>query len=527
MGIYLNPNNSSFEEIRSDEIFVDKSLLIAFTNSCIKKYNRKNICVSRPRRFGKSVNMNMLSAFYSKGCNSRTMFEGLKIAQTPDWDKNLNKFNVIHINIQNFLSNSNNMDELLDLLKRSLLWELTDEFDNIRFFDNTNLSRSMMDIYNKTNIPFVILIDEWDCIFREHQRDTEAQKKYLDFIRDWLKDKNYVALAYMTGILPIKKYGTHSALNMFEEYSMTDSGQMAGYTGFTEEEVDELCKKYNKNIEEMRYWYNGYQLNDNIHLYCPRSVVTAINRNSYSNYWTRTETFEALSKYIAFDFDGLNETVSLLLSGEKVPVDIRSFQNDMYSMQSSDDILTLLVHLGYLGYLFDTKEVYIPNKEIFDEFVTAMRVEGKWKKTIEAVQQSKELLALTLAKKSADVADRIEQIHRDGCDPKHYNNEQALRYTVLIAYYYARENYDIFQELPAGNGYADIVFIPNFQNHNGIPIIVELKYNNSVNSAIEQIKNRHYPDCLKNYDKMLLVGINYDKDSTDKKHECIIEEYTK
>ena len=536
MGIYLNPRNDSYEEICNSDIFVDKSELISFTNNKIRK-SGKYICVSRPRRFGKSVNLNMLAAYYSRGCDSREMFDGLKISETEDWDKSLNKYNVIHINMQEFLSNSNSMEELLDLLKRSLLWELTDEFSDVRMFDNTNLSRTMKDIYNQRkekdsngndrNIPFVILIDEWDCIFREHRDDKESQEKYLDFIRSWLKDQSYVALAYMTGILPIKKYGTHSALNMFDEYSMVDSGDIADYTGFTESEVDALCTEYGLSIEQMRYWYDGYKLNTNTHLYCPRSVVASISRKRYDSYWSKTETFEALSKYIAFDFDGLNEAVSLLLAGESIPVDIRSFQNDMYSMQRKDDILTLLVHLGYLGYLFDTKEVYIPNKEVFDEFVTAMTVEGKWAKTIEAVQQSKELLKLTINGKADEVAEHIERIHRESCDPKNYNNEQALRYTVLISYFYAREKYTVIQEMSAGNGFADILLLPNFQNPTGIPIIIELKYDKSADSAIKQIKDRHYPDAVKDYEKMLLVGINYDKDSPDKKHECVIEEFVK
>ena len=535
MGIYLNPDNGRYQMMLNTDTFVDKSVLIKYTNDLFAT-EKRFICVSRPRRFGKSVNLNMLSAYYSKGCDSREMFGSLKLAQTSEWDKHLNKYNVIHINMQEFLSNSDSMDELLDLLKRSLLWDLIDEFSNVRLFNDKNLTRTMQDIYNQTTteingkkekIPFVILIDEWDCVFREHRDDRDAQEKYLDFIRDWLKDKSYVALAYMTGILPIKKYGTHSALNMFDEYSMVDSGDISGFTGFTEDEVDALCNEFGMDIEQMRYWYDGYQLNNNTHLYCPRSVISSISRNRFDNYWSRTETFEALSKYISFDFDGLNEAVSHLLSGEKVPVDIRSFQNDMYSMKTKDDILTLLIHLGYLGYLFDTKETYIPNKEVFDEYVTSMTVEGKWKKTIEAVQQSKELLDLTVKGNADEVAERIEVIHRENCDPKHYNNEQALRYTVLLSYFYAREKYTIIQEMPSGNGFADILLLPNFQNPTGIPIIIELKYDKSADSAIKQIKDRHYPDAVKDYDKMLLVGINYDKDSPDKKHECVIEEYVK
>ena len=527
MGIYLNPRNDSYEEICNSDIFVDKSELISFTNNKIRK-SGKYICVSRPRRFGKSVNLNMLAAYYSKGCDSRKMFEGLKISGTKDWDEHLNKYNVIHINMQKFLSNSNSMDELLALLTRNLIRDFKKAYKHYEDIDyESGLSFCMEEIFAEENIPFIILIDEWDCIFREHRDDKNAQEKYLDFIRSWLKDQSYVALAYMTGILPIKKYGTHSALNMFDEYSMVDSGDIADYTGFTESEVNALCTEYGLNIEQMRYWYDGYKLNTNTHLYCPRSVVASISRKRYDSYWSKTETFEALSKYIAFDFDGLNEAVSLLLAGESIPVDIRSFQNDMYSMQRKDDILTLLVHLGYLGYLFDTKEVYIPNKEVFDEFVTAMTVEGKWAKTIEAVQQSKELLKLTINGKADEVAEHIERIHRESCDPKHYNNEQALRYTVLISYFYAREKYTVIQEMPTGNGFADILLLPNFQNPTGIPIIIELKYDKSADSAIKQIKDRHYPDAVKDYDRLLLVGINYDKDSPDKKHECVNEEFVK
>ncbi len=528
MGIYLNPANDGFRELLNTEIFVDKSAMLFFTNSNVRTKN-KYLCVSRPRRFGKSVNLEMLSAYYSRGCDSRKMFEGLKISKVPEWDKHMNKYNVIHINMQRFLSNSKSMDDMLELLKKTVMRDFRKEYkkylDEIDF--EHGLSFCMSDIYGMEEIPFVILIDEWDCIFREHKDNKEAQKKYLDFIRDWLKDQNYVALAYMTGILPIKKYGTHSALNMFNEYSMTNSGRLSEYTGFTETEVETLCQKYNKNIEEMRYWYNGYRINDEVHLYCPRSVVMAIEMGKYDNYWTRTETYESLSKYISMNFAGLYDAAERLLSGEKVKIDINTFQNDMTSLAGRDDVLTLLVHLGYLGYLQDSEEVYIPNKEVANEYVTSMKAEGKWGNAIKALEQSRELLALTLSGKAEEVAERIERVHQEGCDPLHYNNEQALRYTVLIAYYYAREKYNIIQEMPAGKGYADVIFVPNFRNVDGIPIIVELKYNKSAMSAVEQIKNRNYPDALKDYNKILLVGINYDKDSKDKKHECIIEEYIK
>ena len=232
----------------------------------------------------------------------------------------------------------------------------------------------MKDIYAKTKRSFVILIDEWDCLFREYQQDQNAQKKYLDFLRAWLKDKDYVALAYMTGILPIKKYGSHSALNMFTEYSMTDPGDMAEYFGFTEQEVSDLCKKYQMSFDEAKQWYDGYDLiahhqsGDRYYsMYSPKSVVEAMLRHKFGTYWNQTETYEALKIYIQMDMDGLQDSVVRMLAGESVSINIGTFSNDMTTFATKDDILTLLVHLGYLTYDSIRETAAIPNKEVSQE----------------------------------------------------------------------------------------------------------------------------------------------------------------
>ena len=376
-------------------------------------------------------------------------------------------------------------------------------------------------------MPFIILIDEWDCVMREHMNDKEAQKIYLDFLRNWLKDKEYVALAYMTGILPIKKYGTHSALNMFDEYSMLESDGLEKYIGFTNDEVLELCEKYGIDFEQMKSWYDGYNL-EGTELYCPRSVVKSISSKKFRGYWTETETYEALAKYIAMNFDGLHDTIEKLLANQPQPVVTRTFTNDMVTFTSKHDILTLLIHLGYLGYNSPDKTVYIPNKEIEDEFVVSMEATGLWKETIETVLQSRQLLADTLQGNADIVAQAIEKVHDSNSSILNYNNEQSLRFIILIAYYYAKEQYEIIQEMPSGKGFADIVFIPkhNVDIEKYPPIVVELKWDDSVKTAIKQIKDRNYPDKLKSFEKILLVGISYEKDiEKNKKHKCIIEEY--
>ncbi|MBQ1413737.1 MAG: AAA family ATPase [Clostridia bacterium] len=523
MGIYLNPNNDRFRQALNSAIYVDKSGLISVTNQRIST-EQKYICVSRPRRFGKSVNLGMLAAYYSRGCESERLFDNLSIAKDKSYRIHLNHYNVIYLNMQQFLSNSHDIEEMLNKLKISLIYDLEDDFEEIRLRVEMGLTYNLNRIYLKTHTPFVVLIDEWDCVMREHKNDKESQKAYLDFLRDLLKDQDYVALAYMTGILPIKKYGTHSALNMFDEFSMLDSENLQRYIGFTDDEVRNLCEEYSADYVEMKAWYDGYKL-EGEDLYCPRSVVRAIDAKKFLGFWTETETYEALAAYIAMNFDGLKDTVEKLLAGQEQPVDTRSFTNDMITFANADDILTLLIHLGYLGYHSNRKTVFIPNREIADEFVTCMKVTGLWKETIATVLASRQLLSDTLKGNADKVAEAIEAAHRRNSSILNYNNEQSLRFIILIAYYYARESYDIIQEMPSGDGFADIVFVPkSFVDATAFPpMVVELKWNGSTQSAIKQIKSKHYPDALASYKEVILVGINYDKDS--KMHACAIEKY--
>ena len=369
----------------------------------------------------------------------------------------------------------------------------------------------------------MFIIDEWDCIFRKHINDTDAQTKYLDFLRNLLKNQSYIALAYMTGILPIKKYGEHSAINMFTEISMTNARNLAEFTGFTESEVHELCERYNMPFDETKRWYDGYNLKG-MSIYNPRSVVMSMTGHDYDSYWTSTETYEALKIYIEMNFEGLKDKIKELIAGEKIEINPAKFQNDMTTFYSADDILTLLVHLGYLTFDFYTKKVWIPNSEVAQEFINSIE-DGGWEEVMRSVRASDELLKATLACDEEKVAELIEQSHQDNTSILKYNDENALSCVLSLAYYSARKSYIIERELPAGKGFADLVFKPRSNNSNPA-MIVELKYDGSAESAIEQIKEKQYTDCLKDYSgEVLLVGINYDKES--KKHSCKIEKAKK
>ncbi len=517
MGIYLNPDNTDFQMALNADIYVDKSLMLSKINRILNTENRF-ICTSRPRRFGKSITANMLTAYYSRGCDSRDMFADLKISRDASFEKHRNRYNVIHLNMTDFMKRGSTMQAVLDYLCRRLLHELKKAFSDVDCFDWNDLVSVLEDVFAEKRVPFVFIIDEWDCIFRMLKNATEAQIAYLDFLRDLLKDKSYVALAYMTGILPIKKYGIHSALNMFTEISMTDVREYAEFTGFTEDEVKELCEQYSMPFDETKRWYDGYELRG-VSVHNPRSVVMSMTGGYFNNYWTSTETYEALKVYIDMNYDGLREKIVQMIAGGSVKVNTAKFQNDMTTFNSADDVLTLLIHLGYLTYDFDKAEVHIPNSEVQQEFINSIE-DGGWEPVMASIRQSEALLDATIAGDADTVAAAIEQVHQDNTSILKYHDENALACVISLAYYSAKRKYQIIREMPVGKGFADLVLVP-FSNVKAPAMVIELKHNHSAESAIEQIRRKNYPDALKGFTgEILLVGISYD---AEKKHTCMIE----
>ncbi|MDR1764783.1 MAG: ATP-binding protein [Lachnospiraceae bacterium] len=521
MGTYLNPGNTQFQKAINNNPYVDKSGLLAELNRIINT-NDCFVCISRPRRFGKTMAANMLSAYY--GCEHDTagMFAGLEIENHPSFRQHLNKYNVVFINMVEMINRST-VREMISRIEKVLSKEFQKAYPDVPMDPDMTFVDYLKSIHQATGIGMVVIIDEWDCIFRENQNNQKAQKEYLEFLRDFLKDKPYISLAYMTGILPIKKYGSHSALNMFNEFSMTSPKQFDRFVGFTADEVRGLCDRYGMDFSEMSAWYDGYSFPRVPSVFNPRSVVAALSSRSYGNYWTRTETYEALKVYIDMDTDGLRGDIVRLLAGDKVMIESDSFTNDMVTFAVKDDVLTLLVHLGYLGFLENTNEVFVPNKEIRDEFMTSIRM-SKWDEVMNAVKISDSLLRATWDGDAAAVAALVEEAHQETSHLT-YNDENALAYTVSLAYYSARQYYSIIREMPSGKGYADMIFLPVRSHPDKPAMVIELKWDKSAQGAIKQIKDKNYPAALKGHTgQLLLVGINYDKDT--KVHTCEIEEHT-
>ncbi len=524
MGIYLNPDNRSFTEALRSKIYVDKTGLIACTNELVCTRD-KYVCVSRPRRFGKSMALEMLAAYYGNNGNSAEMFQGLKIENDKTFQKHLNRYDVIYLNMQQFLIRAKKQ-EVTEYLEQVVIADIRKVYGEFFPEQETGLAAVLEQIYAETDREFIFLVDEWDCVMRERQESEELQKQYLDFLRNLLKDQPYVALAYMTGILPVKKYGQHSALNMFREFSMTNQKALEEYTGFTEDEVKQLCERFDMNFEETSSWYDGYMFKKFRHIYNPKSVVEAMSCQDFSSYWTSTETYEALKIYMDMDYDGLRSEIAQMLGGGRVVVNTGSFQNDMRNFKTKDDVLTLLIHLGYLAYDPQTREAFIPNKEIIGEFENAMSVSG-WQEVMRVLKASEQLLEDTINGDAGRVAEALDRAHTEVASMLTYNDENSMACAIGLAYYSARKDYVLIREFPSGKGFADIVFLP--LPHTDKPaLVVELKYDKSAATALQQIKDRKYTQALERYSgEIVLAGVDYDKDKTDKPHSCVIERVEK
>ncbi len=523
MGIYLNPGNGGFKDIRNSR-YVDKSGLLRLVNDTIGT-KQKLICISRPRRFGKSFATQMLCAYYDKSCDSSVLFDDLEIAHSEEYQKYRNKFDVLYLDMTNILSEAGK-GEIVPYIRRKVTQELIDAYPALRA-DHESFTSTLVNAVELTGNKIVAIIDEWDAPIRE---TPEMQREYLEFLRSLFKNSGATdkifALAYMTGILPIKKDGSQSAISDFEEFTMVKPRRFGAYVGFLEEEVKTLCQDYGVDFDKMKRWYDGYSFRGVDSVYNPNSVMKAIRNDDFDSYWTETSAAVSLMGYISLDFDGLAKTIAELIGGIEVKVDTSGFSNDLVTFRNRDDVLTLLIHLGYLAYDQETEKARIPNEEIRREFARTIR-DVKRDETIRRVRESDQLIYDTVHQNADAVAAQIEKIHAEETAILFYSDEQALRSVIKLAYFSYKDYYLKFEELPAGDGYADIAYLP--KKDSPLPaLLVELKWNKTAKGAIDQIKEKRYPDAIRDYGgELLLVGISYERCAPEgkRKHTCVIEKW--
>ena len=524
MGIYLNPDNENFKATLTREIYVDKTEMISVINHFMATDN-KYICISRPRRFGKTITGNMLAAYYSKGCDSKDLFSQYKIAKKNDFEVNLNKFNVIQIDMNSEYQNIENKDLVLKRLTELIKNEFKETFTTVQLNESDSLGESILKIYAQTKEKFIIIIDEYDVLVRE-KTSPELFTEYLSLLNGLFKSNTLrpaIALAYLTGILPVVRDKIQSKLNNFEEYTILDASELAEYIGFTSTEVETLCSKYNINYEECKNWYDGYKQHG-YEIYNPESVVKSIQKKEFGSYWGKTSTYEAIAERIRANFEGTKEDVIKMISGESVDVNVTRYMNTMDSFNAKSDVFTYLIHLGYLAYDREEKTCHIPNREVRQEWFNAIEAESEYSITNKIIQSSKELLNETINGNSEAVAKALDISHIHVTSNRSYNNEDALQSAIYLSFIYALNKYTCIKEMTAGKGFADVVYLPI--KNTDPALIIELKRNSCAETALNQIKEKKYFESLSNYTgKILFIGINYDEET--KTHECKIDIFKK
>ena len=518
MSIYLNTNKpfENYRELVNEEYFVDKSSIITLLNKKISTKN-KYICITRPRRFGKSSAIDMLGAYYSKAVDSREIFNNLNISKSGTYLEHLNMYNVINISFNEIPDNMKTYEEYINNIINELKKELVDSFDIKHIYNSDSLKR----VFEKSQEKFIFVLDEWDYIFTNNLFE-ENQNDFLEFLRNLLKDQPYVALAYMTGVLPIKKYSSGSALNMFDEFTFLKDRTFGEYFGFTEEEVKKLCKINGKlDFKELESWYNGYFTATGIKVYNPRSVVKSLQNNHCESYWTNTGAMDEVTEYLKYNVLEIRDDVIAMVSGEEIDITIdEDFRAGQGTPRTKEEIYSAMIELGFLSY--NDGYLRIPNKELMKEFEKALK-DKSFGYVSKILENSKRMLKATVNGDTKTVEEILHDIHNSEIPILQYNDENSLSCVLTLAYLSARDTYRVVREEKTGKGYADFAFHP--RRKNDTPFIVELKKDETPEIAINQIRKKEYVEKFRKENegkRILAVAICYD--SKEKEHNCKIEE---
>ncbi|MDO4975242.1 MAG: AAA family ATPase [Alphaproteobacteria bacterium] len=509
---------NQFTKTTKEKYFIDKSNLIKEMNELVGTASQY-VCITRPRRFGKTINAMMLASYYSKNADFKYLFDKLEISKNSTYLEHLNKHNVVYMTLNEVPKANCTYEEFIGRYINLLLEDLKTCYSDLELNENLSISDILAQVHQKYNESFIFIIDEWDYIFNNNLFSKEDRENFLQFLKDLLKDKPYVELAYMTGVLPIAKYSSGSALNMFKEYNMLNDVKYVSYFGFNQKEVEFLCKKQDKiSLNELTEWYNGYKTNTGLQIYNPRSVCYALSDGICQSYWTNTGPMDEISYYIENNVEEVRNDIVQMVSGISVNIHLEGYGAEQINLNTRDEILSAMTVYGFLSYHNET--LTIPNKELRMKFDYALK-NHQMGEISNLVLKSNQMLEATLNRDTETMEALIEEAHDINIPVIKYNNENSLACVITLAYLSARSKYKIIREMPSGVGYADFIFYPNDKTQPAF--ILELKKNSTPEEALKQIRDRRYARTLKDYTgKKFAVGIGYDKKL--KKHRVKFED---
>ncbi len=532
MGMFLNSQISykAYKAAIKDPYFVDKSELIGELIPLLGRRNRY-VCITRPRRFGKTVMANMIGAFFEK-TQDKNLFDGLAVSRNKMYTQYLNKYDVVYIDFSRGPELCTSYQAYITRIIDGLKKDFRDEFPEVEADNAKAIWDILQEINEKTNKTFIFVMDEWDAVFHMHFVKEEDRKEYLLFLKYLLKDQPYVEFAYMTGVLPITKYSSGSELNMFTEYNMVEAEKFGSYFGFCDEEVDRLYQIYQEltetprfSREDLRLWYDGYYTAVGKRLYNPRSIVLALTDNQLRNYWTSSGPYDEIFYYIRNNVEAVRDDLVLMAAGERVTADIGQYAANSMEIGSREQIYSAMVVYGLLTYA-DGK-VFIPNKELMTQFNEMLLSKDSLGYVYQLARKSEQMLQATLSGNTKVMEEILQFAHDSEAPILSYNNETELSAVVNLCYLAARNRYRVEREEKAGKGYVDFIFYP--ERRDGDCLILELKVDNTPEDAIKQIKDKKYAlrfqgklgEAQKYTGRILAVGIGYSRKT--KKHCCKVE----
>ena len=541
MGTYLNSITpcTLYKSESLSPYFVDKTLMLRELFPYVSAGNR-HICITRPRRFGKTIMANMISSFFQKASDSSDVFDNLTISQVDDYRKYKNQYNVIRIDFSKMPRNCDSYTQYIERIEALLIDDVKEAYPQVKINEADAIGDILESVFVQCGEKFIFVLDEWDFIFHRDFINEIDKEKYVAFLSNLLKDRPYVVLSYMTGILPIAKYSSGSELNMFAEFTMVNSPMFGEYFGFTDDEVDDLYKRYivecdrqhkEKSVTRkgLRDWYNGYYTKSGERVYNPRSVVFALQFNNLANYWTSSGPYDEIYYYIRNNISDVRDDLALMISGESVTAKIQEYAATSMNLSTRDEIYSAMVVYGFLSYL--NGRVCIPNRELMEKFDELLVKNESLGYVYRLAKESEKMLKATLAGDTLTMERILEFAHNTEVPLLSYNHETELSAIVNLVYLAARDSYRVEREDKAGTGYVDFIFYP--YDTTADCIILELKVDHTPDEAIAQIIDKKY--ALKFVPKLagqkiytgriLAVGIGYWKES--KKHSCKVEEILK
>ena len=538
MGSYLN-STTPYTLYKSESLspyFVDKTFMLRELFPYVSAGNR-HICITRPRRFGKTIMANMISSFFQKASDSSDVFDSLTISQVDDYKKYKNQYNVIRIDFSKMPRNCDSYTQYIERIEALLIDDVKEAYPQVKINEADAVGDILESVFVQCGEKFIFVLDEWDFIFHRDFINEIDKEKYVAFLSNLLKDRPYVVLSYMTGILPIAKYSSGSELNMFAEFTMVNSPMFGEYFGFTDDEVDDLYRRYivecdrqhkEKSVTRkgLRDWYNGYYTKSGERVYNPRSVVFALQFNNLANYWTSSGPYDEIYYYIRNNISDVRDDLALMISGESVTAKIQEYAATSMNLSTRDEIYSAMVVYGFLSYL--NGKVCIPNRELMEKFDELLVKNESLGYVYSLAKESEKMLKATLAGDTLTMERILEFAHNTEVPLLSYNHETELSAIVNLVYLAARDSYRVEREDKAGTGYVDFIFYP--YDTTADCIILELKVDHTPDEAISQIIDKKY--ALKFVPKLagqriytgriLAVGIGYWRDS--KEHSCKVEE---